>query len=95
MKVVPVLSRTEIRDDFNQHSLSYVSGDGSAVAQHLSLKPVTEGEYKGQYVPAQKGSYQYTSPEGRVIKVEYVADENGFHAISDAIPVAPVDTPIA
>jgi len=32
---------------------------------------------------------RYTAPDGSVIKVKYVADENGFQAESPAIPVAP------
>lgn len=35
------------------------------------------------------GSYEYISPEGTVISVQYLADENGFQAFSDSIPTPP------
>lgn len=35
------------------------------------------------------GSYSYTSPEGQVITVNYVADENGFHPTGDHLPTPP------
>lgn len=87
--VVPVLKRTEVRDDFNQLSLSYLTGDGTALTQHGVLRQVQDGEYRGDYVLDQSGSYRYISPEGRIIMVTYTADKDGFHPISDAIPVAP------
>ena len=34
----------------------------------------------------QKGSYEYTSPEGKKIRVEWEADERGYRATSDVIP---------
>ncbi|KAJ8947821.1 hypothetical protein NQ314_008544 [Rhamnusium bicolor] len=33
-------------------------------------------------------------PEGKVISISYIADENGFHAVGDAIPTPP-PVPIA
>ncbi|KAJ1529496.1 hypothetical protein ONE63_006269 [Megalurothrips usitatus] len=36
-----------------------------------------------------RGSYEWTSPEGVHYKVEYVADENGFHPQAAHLPVAP------
>ena len=35
------------------------------------------------------GSYSYVTPEGNTVKITWVADENGFRAEGDAIPVAP------
>ncbi|KAK3908382.1 Endocuticle structural glycoprotein SgAbd-2 [Frankliniella fusca] len=36
-----------------------------------------------------QGAYEWTSPEGRNDKVEYVADEIGFHPMAAHLPVAP------
>lgn len=35
------------------------------------------------------GSFSYTSPEGQVITLNYVADENGFHPSGDHLPTPP------
>ncbi|BES99573.1 cuticular protein [Nesidiocoris tenuis] len=36
-----------------------------------------------------EGSYSFTSPEGQVITIQYIADEGGFRATGDAIPTPP------
>uniref|UniRef100_A0A1I8NW26 Uncharacterized protein n=1 Tax=Stomoxys calcitrans TaxID=35570 RepID=A0A1I8NW26_STOCA len=35
------------------------------------------------------GSYEYLTPEGEHIKVDYVADENGYHPESAVLPTPP------
>jgi hypothetical protein len=39
-------------------------------------------------VTVMRGSYSYTDPDGRLISVTWVADENGFRATGDHLPVA-------
>ena len=39
------------------------------------------------------GSYSYTSPEGTLITVKFVADENGFQPQGAHLPVAPQPSP--
>lgn len=41
---VPILQRTEIRDKDGQFALSYLTGDGTAVAQQGALKPTADGK---------------------------------------------------
>ncbi len=36
-----------------------------------------------------KGSYSYTSPDGVVLTVNWVADENGFQATGDRLSIPP------
>lgn len=45
-----------------------------------------ESGVAGQYV---KGFSQYISPEGELVTLKYVADENGFHAEGSHIPKTP------
>ncbi|XP_018008728.1 larval cuticle protein LCP-17 [Hyalella azteca] len=33
-----------------------------------------------------RGSYSYTAPDGQVITINYVADENGYRATGPSIP---------
>lgn len=41
-----------------------------------------------------QGAYEWTSPEGQNFKLEYVADEFGFHPVAAHLPVAP-EVPVA
>lgn len=74
---VPVLTRSEIRDDFNQFALSYSTANGIAVAQQGALKPLRSETGEIENVLVQRGSYAYYGPDGRLYKVSYIADENG------------------
>ena len=42
----------------------------------------------------QVGSYAYISPEGKEIRVSYVADANGFRVVSNALPEGPSALPV-
>ncbi|XP_018334184.1 endocuticle structural glycoprotein SgAbd-2-like [Agrilus planipennis] len=57
----------------------------------LGPDPEKEGEeLRGQ---VQQGSYTYTSPEGQIITVTYLADEKGFHPSGDHLPTPPPVSP--
>lgn len=47
------------------------------------------GELDTADVIVQTGSYSYIAPDGTVISVQYVADENGFQAFGDHLPTPP------
>ncbi|BES88694.1 Cuticular protein [Nesidiocoris tenuis] len=83
---IPILSRTEVRDDHGQFALSYTTGDGQARSEHGALKQTPEGDY----VLVQQGTVAYTSPEGIPVSLSYVADENGYRPEGTHIPQPPV-----
>lgn len=59
-----VLSRSEIRDDFNQFALSYSTSNGISVAQQGALKALPN-ERGVDNVLVQQGSYAYYGPDGK------------------------------
>lgn len=54
------------------------------------LKTVKDEEGKDAQALIVSGSYSYADPEGNLITLKFVADENGFHPEGAHIPVAPV-----
>lgn len=59
--------------------------------KNLGPDPDAEGEQLNAQV--QQGSYSYTSPEGQLITVHYIADENGFQVSGDHLPTPPPVSP--
>ena len=58
--------------------------DGTKVAQDGNQKQITEEEAGA----VSRGSYSYVV-DGQTITVTWTADENGFQAAGDHLPVAP------
>ncbi|XP_017002697.2 cuticle protein CP14.6 [Drosophila takahashii] len=53
------------------------TSDGQVIDEHEEL------------VLVQTGFYSYSDPDGNLITLRYVADENGFQPEGDHLPVAP------
>ena len=64
---------------------SFESADGIKVEESGKVKQITP-EDAG--ITA-RGSYSYTAPDGTIIKMDWVADENGFQPTGSHLPVAP------
>jgi len=60
--------------------------DGTKAEQSGYVKPSDDPENPIQVM---QGSYSYFSPEGELISVTYVADENGFQPTGDHLPTPP------
>nr|CAD7569458.1 unnamed protein product [Timema californicum] len=59
---------------------------GTRVSEQGILKPNADGT---DNVLVKQGSFSYISPEGQPISLSYIADELGFRAKGDHLPVAP------
>ncbi|KAK4326485.1 hypothetical protein Pmani_003011 [Petrolisthes manimaculis] len=76
-----------LRDDRHQeddgaYNMDVETDNGIVLAE--SGSPSAPG---GAVVMA--GQYSYTAPDGTLIVVKYVADENGYQPFSDVLPVSP------
>jgi len=60
--------------------------DGTKAEQSGYIKPSDDPENPIQVM---QGSYSYFSPEGELISVTYIADENGFQPTGDHLPTPP------
>ncbi|KAJ8920807.1 hypothetical protein NQ315_004948 [Exocentrus adspersus] len=79
---IPIVRQAQdVRED-GTYDYAYETANGIAAEEH----GVPAGPNGGT---AAQGGYTYTSPEGQVVSISYVADENGFRAVGDAIPTPP------
>jgi len=65
---------------------AYEQSDGTKAEQSGYIKPSDDPEMPIQVM---QGSYSYYSPEGELISVTYVADENGFQPTGEHLPTPP------
>ncbi|KAF4523920.1 hypothetical protein B566_EDAN012272 [Ephemera danica] len=67
------------------YSFSYETANGISRDEVGEIKnPGTEDQ-----IQVMRGSYSYTDPEGQLIQVTYIADENGFRAEGAHLPTPP------
>lgn len=66
---------------------SYKTGNNIDASEQGFLKDFSDAHPNGVLV--QHGEYSYTAPDGQLISVQYTADEQGFRATGNHIPVAP------
>ncbi|XP_055540682.1 endocuticle structural glycoprotein SgAbd-2-like [Wyeomyia smithii] len=91
---VPIISETSNLQPDGSFSFSFETGDGTKVQDEGEIKtlPVSKPNGTGTEqvaVSVQRGSYSYKAPDGTPISVQWTADENGFQAQGDHLPVAP------
>ncbi|XP_046463090.1 endocuticle structural glycoprotein SgAbd-3-like [Daphnia pulex] len=81
-----VSSNSEMNAD-GSYSFDFESADGTKVSESGSQKQV--GPKPEDIGTVSKGSYSFTTPDGVVLTVNWVADENGFQATGDHLPTPP------
>lgn len=84
-EVIPILRQEQEVNFDGSYKQSYETGNGISAEEQGFLKNA------GQPEEAQvaQGQFTYTSPEGQVILMSYIADENGFQPQGDHIPTPP------
>lgn len=82
-----VITRSE-NENNGDGTFRWVSetSDGSKHEQSGYLKDGPDPQAPIQVI---QGAYSYYSPEGQLIQVQYIADENGFQPVGDHLPKLP------
>jgi len=82
-EILIIRSESENNGDGSYRYL-WENSDGTQAEESGYLKP--NGE---EGIQVAQGSYQYYSPEGQLISLSYIADENGFQPVGDHLPTPP------
>ncbi|CAH0558098.1 unnamed protein product [Brassicogethes aeneus] len=83
---IPILRQEQEVNFDGSYKYSYETGNGISADESGFLKNAGVPEQETQVA---QGQFQYTSPEGQVIHLTYIADENGFQPIGDHLPTPP------
>jgi len=67
------------------YQYDYQTDNGIAAEQSGYPRPIGGNEI----AETVQGRFSWTSPEGQVVSIGYVADENGYRPVGDAIPTPP------
>ncbi|XP_053602904.1 uncharacterized protein LOC128670910 [Plodia interpunctella] len=83
---IPIIRQEQILNHDGSYKWSYETGNGISAEE--------QGYVKNQGVPdaeiqTAQGQYQYTAPDGQVIHLQYLADENGFQPQGAHLPTPP------
>uniref|UniRef100_A0A1I8PPQ2 Uncharacterized protein n=1 Tax=Stomoxys calcitrans TaxID=35570 RepID=A0A1I8PPQ2_STOCA len=90
--VLAVVAANEDAEVLRSESQVNVEDFKYALELGNSVKTQQEGSLNGENWVV-KGSYEFTSPEGEQVSVQYTADENGYH-VDSAQPLLPTPPPI-
>lgn len=91
---VPIVSQNSNLNPDGSFTNDFEAGNGIKVQTQGEVKTVEVPKEDGTgtqqaSVSVQHGSYAYNAPDGTPISLQWTADENGFHAEGDHLPVAP------
>lgn len=82
---IPILRQEQEVNFDGSYRWAYETGNGIQAEESGSLKKLAPD----QDAMVATGSYSYTAPDGQVISVKYIADENGFQPTGDHLPTPP------
>ncbi|CAK1553599.1 unnamed protein product [Leptosia nina] len=83
---IPILRQDQVINPDGSYRWSYETANGITAEEAGSIK--NQGIPEQETLTAQ-GQYQYTAPDGQIIQLQYVADENGFQPRGAHLPTPP------
>ncbi|XP_037907610.1 endocuticle structural glycoprotein ABD-4 [Hermetia illucens] len=82
---IPIIKlESELKGD-GSYQYEYETGNGIQ-AQEMGF---VKSQGMKDHIKVAEGFFSYTSPEGKEIQVQYIADENGFQPQGDHLPTPP------
>ncbi|XP_037952211.1 endocuticle structural glycoprotein SgAbd-4 [Teleopsis dalmanni] len=94
-----IINQVDVNNPDGSYNSSYETSNGIKVENIGYMKKIlvpksetADGQVLEEHeelILVQSGSYSYMDPEGNIITLRYVADENGFQPEGDHLPVAP------
>ncbi|XP_064093895.1 cuticle protein AMP1A-like [Macrobrachium nipponense] len=78
---IAILKDSREQDDSGRYVVDVETANG--------IKFTDSGSPGANGAVAASGAFSYTAPDGTPVRLQYVADENGFQPQSDLLPVAP------
>ncbi|XP_060517117.1 endocuticle structural glycoprotein SgAbd-8-like [Cylas formicarius] len=93
---IPIIRFDKEQGSDGSYKAAYETGNNIIAQEEGFLKdlgPDPDSEGGTLNAQVQQGSYTYTSPEGQIITVNYIADEKGFHPSGDHLPTPPPVSP--
>jgi hypothetical protein len=93
---IPIIRFDKEQGNDGSYKAAWETGNNIIAQEEGYIKDLgPDPDAAGQNLNAQvqQGSYTYTSPEGQVITVNYIADEKGFHPSGDHLPTPPPVSP--
>uniref|UniRef100_A0A8W7P7X2 Endocuticle structural glycoprotein SgAbd-2 n=1 Tax=Anopheles coluzzii TaxID=1518534 RepID=A0A8W7P7X2_ANOCL len=82
---IEIISYENMNNGDGTYKYSYETANGIKVQEQGEIK----NKGSDNEIPSVQGSYSYTAPDGQVITVTYIADENGFQPQGDHLPTPP------
>ncbi|KAK6621290.1 hypothetical protein RUM43_011596 [Polyplax serrata] len=87
--VVPIVAYSNDIAVDGSFQYNYQTGDGISAQANSQVKNIGGRDAENSVAQIIQGSYSYTAPDGQVITVNYVADENGYRAEGAHLPTPP------
>ncbi|KAI8428876.1 hypothetical protein MSG28_007515 [Choristoneura fumiferana] len=83
---IPIIRQEQVINPDGSYKWSYETGNGIAAEEQGYVKNLGVPEQEAQTA---QGQFQYTAPDGQVIQLQYIADENGFQPQGAHLPTPP------
>nr|XP_026486357.1 uncharacterized protein LOC113393595 [Vanessa tameamea] len=83
---IPIIRQEHIINPDGSYKWNYETGNGISAEEAGYTKNLGIPDQEAQIA---QGQYKYTAPDGQVIQLQYVADENGFQPQGAHLPTPP------